>query len=84
MSDFDVSMRLRLINDLSKEARKAEADLKDIGDAAKKLGNVRTGNLDKSLADVGKKANAAGKDLKGLQKDIDKLGKAKIDANVGR
>ena len=84
MSDFDVSMRLRLINDLSKEARKAESDLKDIGDAAKKLGNVRTGNLDKSLADVGKKAGAAGKDIKGLQKDIDKLGKARIDGNLGR
>lgn len=84
MSDFDVSMRLRLINELSKEARKAEADLKEIVEAAKKLGNVRTGNLDRSLGDVGKKANAAGKDVKGLQKDLDKLGKAKIDNDLGR
>lgn len=84
MSDFDVSMRLRLINDASKEARKLKGDFEDIGNAAKKLGNVRTGNLDKSLADVGKKAGAAGKDIKGLQKDIDKLGKARIDGNLGR
>lgn len=81
---FDVSMRLRLINEVSKEARKVEGDLEDIGDAARKLGNVRTGTLDRSLNEIGRKADSAGKDVTGLQRDLDKLGKVKINQGIGR
>ena len=44
MSNLDVSMRLRLVNDLSKEAGKAERDLKDLADAARRLGNTGGGD----------------------------------------
>lgn len=48
---MDVSLRLRLQNQLSREAKVAERDLKDLGDAARKLGS--TGQADKLARDIG-------------------------------
>ena len=63
MSDLDVSVRLRLDNQLSREADRAERDLKAVRKAAEGL-NRRTGNgLDRELGDVSRKAREAGKAL---------------------
>jgi TP901 family phage tail tape measure protein len=63
MNDFDVSVRLRLQNQLSREADKAERDLKALRKAADDL-NRRTGaGLDRELGDVARRARDAGKAL---------------------
>lgn len=63
---MDVSLRLRLENQLSREAQKAEKDLKDLGKAAKKLGGNSSDRFERDLSDVGSKARRA-------RTEIDKL-----------
>jgi TP901 family phage tail tape measure protein len=63
MSDLDVSLKLRLENQLSREAERAERDLKQLRKTADGL-NRRNGNgLDRELGDVARKARDAGRAL---------------------
>ena len=63
MSDLDVALRLRLENKLSREAERAERDLKQLKKAAEGL-NRRSGNgLERELKDVSRTAREAGRAL---------------------
>lgn len=84
MSDLDVSLRLRLVNDLSKEAGKAERDLKDLDNTARKLG--RAGGADKlgkDITDLGADANRSEKKVRELESAARRLGTVKTDAAEG-
>jgi TP901 family phage tail tape measure protein len=76
---MDVSLRLRLENQLSKEAQKAEKDLKDLGKAAKKLGGNSSDRFERDLADVGNKARRATTDVDRLNDQARKLNNVKTD-----
>jgi len=76
---MDVSIRLRLENQLSKEAQKAEKDLKDLGKAAKKLGGNSSDKFERDLADVGNKARRATTDVDRLNDQARKLNNVKTD-----
>lgn len=76
---MDVSLRLRLENQLSKEAQKAEKDLKDLGKAAKKLGGNSSDRFERDLADVGNKARRATTDVDRLNEQARKLNNVKTD-----
>lgn len=58
MSDLDVSLRLRLLNQLSRPAEEAERDLKDLQKAAEQLGRTKgaaglVGDLDRLGREAG-------------------------------
>lgn len=53
---MDVSLRLRLKNELSREAKVAERDLKELGDAARKLGSRSSNRLGNDIAQVSREA----------------------------
>jgi TP901 family phage tail tape measure protein len=65
MSNLDVALRLRLINQLGGPAKDAKRELEGVGAAAKKLGGAKVDNLAKDLAKT--KAEAKGADV-ALQK----------------
>jgi TP901 family phage tail tape measure protein len=84
MSDLDVSLRLRLVNDLSKEAGKAERDLKDLENTARKLGKAGGADkLGKDITDLGADANRSEKQVHELEKAARRLGTVKTDAAEG-
>lgn len=75
MSNMDVSLRLRLINDLSKEADRAERDLKDLEATARKLGRTGGSNrLGRDVAAIGSEADKAQKKLHQVNQTANKLG----------
>lgn len=49
---MDVSLRLRLQNQLSKEAKVAERDLRDLANTAKRLGTTRSNHLGRDLNEI--------------------------------
>lgn len=53
---MDVSLRLRLKNELSRDAKVAERDLKELGDAARKLGSRGSNQLGRDIAQVSREA----------------------------
>jgi TP901 family phage tail tape measure protein len=60
MSDMDVSLRLRLINQLKRPAEEAERDLKDLKKAADQLGHTKAGDgMARDLNAVGRAADEA-------------------------
>lgn len=77
MTDMDVSLRLRLVNQLSRPAEEAERDLKDLKKAAEQLGRTKGGDgLAQGLADVGRKAEAAKAGIKGIEEKADQARQA--------
>ncbi|MDH0908804.1 phage tail tape measure protein [Rhizobium pusense] len=77
MSTMDVSLRLRLLNQLSRPAGEAERDLKDLKKTAEQLGRVKGGDtLSRGLVDVGRKADAAKTKLGQIEKEADQLRRA--------
>lgn len=75
MSDLDVSLRLRLVNQLSKPAEEAERDLKELGDAAKRLGAARGGDqLAGDLDKIKRQAGAAKSELSEVDRVARQLG----------
>lgn len=62
MSDFDVSMRLKL-DYKDRDANRAERDLKDIAKAANGLKRVGTDKLEKDLEQISRNARKAGNEL---------------------
>lgn len=83
MSDMDVSMRLRLVNQLSKPANEAEKDLKELRAAAERLGQTKSGALSGNLEKVGKSATGAEKNVKELRAAAERLGHTKNGALAG-
>ena len=77
MSTMDVSLRLRLLNQLSRPAGEAERDLKDLKRTAEQLGRVKgSDTLARGLVDVGRKADAAKTKLGQVEKEADQLRRA--------
>jgi len=76
---MDVSLRLRLENQLSREAQKAEKDLKDLSKAARKMGGNSTDRFERDLADVGNKARRAKADVDRLNDQARKLNTIRTD-----
>lgn len=64
---IDVSLRLRLQNQLSKDAKVAERDLKELRGEAQKLGNSNGADkLGRNIRDVGREANRAERPIRDL------------------
>ncbi len=60
MTDIDVSLRLKLVNQLSRPAEQAERDLKELRNAADKIGRSRGGDqLSQDLKTIGRSADDA-------------------------
>lgn len=60
MTDIDVSLRLKLVNQLSRPAEEAEKDLKQLKDAADRMGRSRGGEqLGQDLRSIGRSADDA-------------------------
>lgn len=53
---MDVSLRLRLKNELSRDAKVAERDLKELGEAARRLGSRTSNQLGRDIAQVSREA----------------------------
>ncbi|OJH51169.1 hypothetical protein ATN81_03100 [Agrobacterium pusense] len=83
MSGMDVSMRLRLVNQLSKPANEAEKDLKELRAAAERLGQTKSGALSGNLDKIGKSATGAERDVKELRAAAERLGQTKNGALAG-
>ncbi len=83
MSDMDVSLRLRLVNQLSKPANEAEKDLKELRAAAERLGQTKSGALSGNLEKIGKSATGAERDVKELRAAAERLGQTKNSALAG-
>ncbi|RRN67653.1 phage tail tape measure protein [Agrobacterium deltaense] len=71
---MDVSLRLRLQNQLSREAKVAKRDLHELGDEAKKLGQVKGGKLDAGLREIRREADRGEKSVSNLNREARKLG----------
>lgn len=73
MTDFDVSLRLRLQNQLSKPAQDAERDLKELRTAAERLGQTKSISLAGNLEKVGKSATDARGKINSIGREADEL-----------
>ncbi|MBB3461967.1 putative nucleic acid-binding Zn-ribbon protein [Rhizobium sp. BK377] len=74
MNDINVALRLRLKNDLSREAPKAERDLKHIKQAADALGKAGGSNkLGRELAELRREAGQSERAVRNLDREARKL-----------
>jgi TP901 family phage tail tape measure protein len=81
MNDINVALRLRLKNDLSREAPRAERDLKDLKHAADALGKAGgSGKLGKEMADVRREAGRSEKAVRNLDREARKLNSVNTNA----
>lgn len=81
MNDINVALRLRLKNDLSREAPKAERDLKHIKQAADALGKAGgSGKLGKEIADIRREAESGRKAVRDLDREARKLNTVNTNA----
>jgi hypothetical protein len=77
MSDLDVALRLRLVNQLSRPAEEAERDLQQLGRAAQQLGRTRVGaELGTGLQQLGRDAEAAQGKLGNITKEANEARQA--------
>lgn len=78
--DFDVTFRLRLEQDVESEGHKVEASLKDIREAADKLGRVKgADNLDRDLKGVRRTSRRTRLALREVKDAGDQLGRIRTD-----
>lgn len=76
MNDLDVTLRLKLKNDASREAKELKRDFKDLDGEAKKLGKSGGGNqLEKNLKGIGTAARGSKTALKDVEAEAKRLGK---------
>ncbi|KQV31621.1 hypothetical protein ASC97_19895 [Rhizobium sp. Root1203] len=81
MNDINVALRLRLKNDLSREAPKAERDLKELKHAADALGKAGgSGKLGKEISDVRREAGRSEKAVRNLDREARKLNSVNTNA----
>ncbi|PWE52255.1 hypothetical protein DEM27_31910 [Metarhizobium album] len=77
MSDMDVSLKLRLVNQLSRPAEEAERDLKELQKAVEQLGRTKGGSgLSDDLAKVGRQADSAKGKIGAIEDEANKLRQA--------
>ncbi len=77
---IDVSLRLRLQNQLSKDAKVAERDLKELGDEARKLGNANGADrLGREIRDIGREASRAERPIQALDRQARRLNVVSTD-----
>lgn len=77
---IDVSLRLRLQNQLSKDAKVAERDLKELRGEAQKLGSSSGADkLGKNIRDVGREANRAERPIRDLDRHARRLNTVSTD-----
>ncbi|MCO5083411.1 MAG: phage tail tape measure protein [Rhizobiaceae bacterium] len=77
MSDLDVALRLRLVNQLSGPAEQAERDLKELHQAAERLGRTRGGDqLGAEIRKIGAAATGAKADVASVGAEADQLRRA--------
>lgn len=75
MTNLDVSLRLKMVNQLGAGAKAAEKDLKGVKDAAQQIGKGgATEKLGRDLAQAGGKARIARKDVGDLRREAERLG----------
>ncbi|PZA12480.1 phage tail tape measure protein [Rhodopseudomonas palustris] len=79
MSNLDVSLRLRLVNQLAGPAKEAKKELENVGAAAKKLDGAKAGKLAADLAKTKTEAKGADAALKQVAAGAQKLGTTKAD-----
>ncbi|MBB5046803.1 TP901 family phage tail tape measure protein [Rhodopseudomonas rhenobacensis] len=79
MSNLDVSLRLRLVNQLAGPAKDAKRELEGVGAAAKKLDGAKAGKLAADLAKTKNEAKGADAALSQASTSARKLGAAKAD-----
>lgn len=70
---MDVKLRLQLQYQ-SREAKAAKRDIHELGDEAKKLGQVKASKLDASLRDIRREADRGEKSVSNLNRETRKLG----------
>lgn len=88
---MDVSLRLRLQNELSREAKTAERDLNELGEAAQRLGkNNGSDKLGRKIREIGQEADRAerplgrlGHQARNLENPLGLLGNAAKGAMAG-
>lgn len=83
MSNLDVALRLRLINQLGGPAKEAKRELEGVGAAAKKLDGAKADKLARDIARTKTEATAAGAALERTAAGAKKLDPAKAD-RLGR
>ncbi|MBB4065694.1 phage tail tape measure protein [Gellertiella hungarica] len=67
MKDLDVSLRLRMVNQLSRPANEAERDLKDIKEAADRIGRSNGADrLNQDIRIIGRTADNAQQSIRGI------------------
>jgi len=77
MTDLDVRLRLRLLNELSRPSREAEGDLKKLKKASEQLGSTKSGNaLAHDIATIGKNASDAKGKIHGIGAEAEQLRRA--------
>lgn len=79
MSNLDVALRLRLINQLGGPAKEAKRELEGVGAAAKKLDGAKADKLARDIAKTKTEATAAGAALEKTAAGAKKLDPAKAD-----
>lgn len=81
MNDINVALRLRLKNDLSREAPRAERDLKDLKHAADALGKAGgSGKLGREISDVRREAGRSENAVRNLDRQARKLNSVNTNA----
>ncbi len=71
MTDLDVSLRLRLENQLSRPAETAERDLKELQRTVEKLGKTKGGDgLAQDLKDASRSANKASSEIDDMRRKL--------------
>lgn len=73
MTDLDVSLRMRLINQVSKPAEEAERDLNELQRAAERLGRRGSSPLGQELDKLKQSANSAKGSLSAIGSEADEL-----------
>lgn len=80
MSNLDVAMRIRLVQDVDKEAKEARDGLQKLKDEADDLGRVRGADkLEKDLKEVSRAADKAERNVGDVADEAKKLGRVKTD-----
>lgn len=74
MTNFDVSIRAKFVNQVGPGAKATKRDILDLKSAADKLGGASAGRLGQDLVKTGAGAKAAKRDILELKAATDKLG----------
>lgn len=80
MNDINIALRLKFKNDLSREAPRAERDLRQLGNAAKSIGKGSGGKLGKDLAEIRQEAGRSERAVRNLDRETRRLNSVNTNA----